>query len=269
MTIKPLHNDDWDVFSAWAKGEGWQISLQEQRLFQNQWRPCFSVLWKQGKRCAFISAVIYANSAWIGNLIVHPQLRQQGYGSTLFKAALDQLSRQEKIKRIWLTASQQGAPLYRRNGFVKIDQIERWQSRGQGGCSLTQPVRIDELAAFDRQCWGESRRTLLAMVADDGRLVKREDTLAVLQPGIDFWLLGPWLQRRSSSVQGRWVIARALTTVPQGKLIVTDILASSGTSLMLKQAGFELCGENQLMCRSNVPVAVDGVVSLASLGSIG
>lgn len=269
MTIKQLNTDDWNVFVDWANAENWRISFQEQRLFQSQWRPCFYVLWHNGERCAFVSAVIYKTSAWIGNLIVHPHKRKSGYGSELFRYALDHLSQQKKVTRVWLTASEQGISLYRQHGFVAIDQVERWHSYGRGESLMTQPVDLEMITALDQRCWGESRGALLGMLADDGCLLNEENTAALLQPGVDFWLLGPWLTRRRSSQYYRQIVDQALATAPQGKEVVTDVLTSSGTALILQQAGFEALGYNRLMCRSRDSIDLTGVVSLASLGSIG
>lgn len=269
MTIKPLTNEDWIVFSEWATAENWRISFQEQRLFQSQWRPYFYVLWHKGERCAFISAVIYKTSAWIGNLIVPPTLRKRGYGSELFHFVLGSLSEQRKITRVWLTASELGVPLYRQHGFVDIDQIERWQSFGRGAVEVPRSTYSESLIAIDRESWGESRATLLRMLADDGCLLEDEGTAALLQPGLEFWVLGPWSSRHQSSQIFKQIVDRALDVVPLGKALITDTFSSSGTALILKQAGFEHLGTNRLMCCSNEPVEIEGVVSLASLGSIG
>ena len=44
MQFLNLTEDDWPLFLYWAEVEGWRISFQERRLFQNQWRPYFFAL---------------------------------------------------------------------------------------------------------------------------------------------------------------------------------------------------------------------------------
>ena len=56
---------------------------------------------------------------------------------------------------------------------------------------------------------------------------------------------------------------------PTDKLLVTDILASAELELILRAAGFTRSGSNLLMCSSPSAVDYDGVMALASLGSIG
>jgi hypothetical protein len=55
-----------------------------------------------------------------------------------------------------------------------------------------------------------------------------------------------------------------------GGEIVADIVASAGLETVLEAAGFRRLGENALMVRSRQrPGQLEGLVALASLGSIG
>lgn len=269
MTIKPVDSHDWQQFYHWAETENWLVSFQEKRLFQNQWRPYFYVLWEGGQRRGYISAVVYSSSAWIGNLIVDPQLRQRGYGTRLFEFALKRLRTISTLNRIWLTASEQGAPLYCKYGFTAVDRVERWVARGKAGEEEQTDLVLAALISLDCDCWGESRKSLLTLLADDSCLVAADGSMALLQTGIDFWQLGPWLSGNHSSSDLRRCLDQALTLAPEGRIVVSDILASSGTSLVLKKAGFKRSASNELMCLSEEPVNISGVISLASLGSIG
>ncbi|WP_321367426.1 GNAT family N-acetyltransferase [uncultured Desulfuromusa sp.] len=273
MVIKSLKNDDWLIFHSWAKKEGWTISFQEQRLFQNQWRPSFFALWEQGHCCGFVSVVIYKTSGWIGNLLVHPSKRGNGYGSQLFDFAIGLLESNQS-ERIWLTASEQGEPLYRRRGFVPVDKIMRWvgsgtqqQSKQDKNVSSTALTQLIEL---DYQCWKESRRPLLAILADDGIILNEEKSLALLQPGPDFWQLGPWLTSQPDTQEARQLLDNVSKRVPEDTPVVMDIIESSGLDLLLRQYGFEATGQNKLMCKSRDSVDnLTGIIALASLGSIG
>lgn len=269
MTIKPVEASDWDDFYAWANLENWSVSLQEKRLFQNQWRPYFYVLWHRGRRCAFLSAVVYSSSAWIGNLIVDPNKRRCGYGSRLFESTLLKLQDLAKIERIWLTASVQGAPLYRKYEFKNVDRVERWISYGNGSDQSTSGGSLPALIETDSCCWGESRKALLTFLADDGKVIESTSCLGLLQPGIDFWQLGPWVAPDQQSYDFRSFLDLALVSTAAGKPLVADILVSSGATAALKSLGFAKGASNELMCLSEEPVSLKGVVALASLGSIG
>lgn len=273
MVIKPINNDDWDIFYSWAKNEGWTISFQEQRLFQNQWRPSFFTLWKHGSCCGFVSVVIYKTSGWIGNLLVQKPKRGNGYGSMLFDFAMERLEKNQ-LKRIWLTASPQGAPIYRKRGFINVDQIIRWTGLGTGqkskrntsGSSAT----VAELIELDHRCWEESRRPLLTSLEDDGIILKEGKSMALLQPGPNFWQVGPWLTSQRDTQETRHLLAEVIKRTPKGTPLVMDILESSGLDLLLHQYGFKTRGQNELMCKSREAVEnLTGVTALASLGSLG
>ena len=273
MVIKPINNGDWETFHLWAKKENWTISFQEQRLFQNQWRPSFFALWDQGSCCGFISVVIYKTSGWIGNLLVHPAKRGYGYGSRLFDFAMQHLE-ESQLERIWLTASVQGAPLYRKRGFVKVDQVIRWTGLGAGGDDRQKgpesSASVEELVELDRHCWKESRRPLLSLLADDGIILKQANSIVLLQPSLDFWQIGPWLCKHHDPQEARLLLAETIRRTPAGMTLMTDTIESAGLDLSLRQYGFKPQGQNELMCKSREPVELlSGVNALASLGSIG
>jgi len=269
MIITSPDTDDWSTFYNWAAGENWKISFQEKHLFLNQLRPYFYVLWKHGRRCAFVSAVLYKTSGWIGNLLVDPQQRQQGHGRALFEFALQKLQDQPNVSRIWLTASAQGAPLYRKYGFAHVDTIQRWSGCGRGDMQPVTHSSLKQLIDIDSQCWGESRASLLHQLVNDCYPLYATDTAALLQAGIDFWQLGPWSTIKGSAQTYQSILQQCQSITPEAKPIVTDILASSRLSLTLQHSGFKSLGTNELMCLNKKSPSIEGVLALASLGSIG
>ncbi|MBN1959127.1 MAG: GNAT family N-acetyltransferase [Desulfuromonadales bacterium] len=269
MTITSPDTNDWETFCAWAAAENWKLSFQEQHLFLNQWRPYFYVMWKDGLRCGFVSAVRYKTSGWIGNLLVDPQQRHRGHGRTLFRFALDKLQGQPGVRRIWLTASSQGAPLYRQYGFAVIDTVHRWSA---SGCGDRRPVKhsaLKELIDIDTHSWGESRASLINPLAIDSYSLFTADNAALLQTGVHFWQLGPWSTRGNSVQADPTILRQSLAATPKGKPLLMDILASAQLSLSLQHNGCSYQGSNALMCLSAAPPSMRGVIALASLGSIG
>lgn len=269
MTITSPDTNDWETFCAWAAAENWKLSFQEQHLFLNQWRPYFYVMWKDGLRCGFVSAVRYKTSGWIGNLLVDPQQRKQGHGRTLFEYALKKLQEQPDISRIWLTASKQGAPLYRNYGFAHVDTVQRWSGSGEDKSLPVANSSLDTLIDIDLRCWGESRAPLLHQLAHDSYPLYATDTAALLQTGIDFWQLGPWSTTNGSAQSYQSILQQCLAATPGTKPILADILTTSGLSLTLQHSGLKCLGSNELMCLSKHPPVIEGVIALASLGSIG
>ncbi len=268
MTIKPIANDDWELFCVWAEAEGWKISFQEQYLFKNQLRPYFYVLWHNGERCGFISAVIYKTSGWIGNLIVPEEKRGCGYGTKLLDYSITKL-KQAHLDRIWLTASAQGAPLYRRRNFKTVDRVVRWKGLGTGTKKNRHKESLKTLIELDLFCWKESRSSLINLLADNSILIKSSDSIALLQQSLDFWQLGPWVAKNMNVLKVKQLLEKTIAITPDKKPLVLDVLHSSGLNLLLSQTGFIVEGQNDLMCLSQKQVTLSGVISLASLGSIG
>jgi GNAT superfamily N-acetyltransferase len=268
MIIKTLTNDDWEIFCALAAAESWQISFKEQFLFLNQWRPYFYVLWDHGERCGFMSAVMYKNSGWIGNLLIDQHQRGHGYGAKLLDFAIDHFQK-SNLARIWLTASAQGAPLYRKRHFKTVDQIVRWCGQGTGEQTEYTPGDLAELTEADTKCWHESRRPLINALADDGIIIKAGASLALLQTGRASWQIGPWVSNGLRCEDAQELLDHATKLTPQGKTLMVDIVKSADLDFPLRQAGFSGTGQNELMCLSTEEIKLSGVCALASLGSIG
>jgi GNAT superfamily N-acetyltransferase len=268
MRFLPLTNADWQLFLKWAAVEGWTVPSQELRLFQGQWRHCIFVLHAEGKIRGFVSAVMYEESGWIGNLLVGSEHRGRGYGAALFDFVLNLVSR-AGLQRIWLTASETGDPIYQRRGFVAVDRVDRWRARGQGLQKLFRKVPVPELIALDRRCWGESRAPLLSILAHGAEICRSGRSMALLQPSRPAWQLGPWLSLHQDSQQNHVLLQEALAKTPAGTELLTDVLASAGAETFLHAAGFNKLGSNLLMCLTSQSLTLQGVVALASLGSLG
>ncbi len=268
MILQPLSTADWNLFLRLARGEGWLVPTKEQLLFQHQWRPFFLALRHCGKTCGFISAVSYRHSGWIGNLLIDPELRGQGYGKYLFEEALKVLS-QPPLQRIWLTASRQGQPLYQGYGFTQVDTVTRWSITGQGkNQPFTTQATLEYLIAIERDCWGENRRDLISALAADSFLLQQPNTVALLQAGLDLWQLGPWSAAQTDPRSARLLLEAAVAATPADKNLLVDVLDSAGLELLLRQRGFARHGQNLLMYQGETP-CLGGVVALASMGSIG
>ncbi|SHJ89947.1 Acetyltransferase (GNAT) domain-containing protein [Malonomonas rubra DSM 5091] len=268
MQFRLLTEEDWRQFMCWAAQENWRVSFQEQRLLQSLWRPYFFALYKEGVLRGFVSAVAYKESGWIGNLLVPEKERGKGFGSALFDYALQFLQKATPT-RVWLTASAAGQPIYERRGFKVIDRIDRWATGGQGGLPAEADAPVADLVALDTVCWGESRSPLINALSDDGSISRAGKSMGLLQPGVDAWQFGPWLSPDRNVVDNRKLLQLVVSRTPPGKDLLVDVLHSSEMELVLRTSGFERRGSNQLMVLSDEPVSLNGVMALASLGSIG
>ena len=259
---------DWDIFARLAAAEGWRISPAERQLFRGPWAGHALALEVDGQWCGFVTAVPHQRSGWIGNLIVPLEARGHGYGRRLFAAAVARLER-KRLNSLWLTASEQGRPLYEQYGFVKIDEIERWIGVGVGGDE--DGLRNNEgLWLADGRAWGEKRRELLMAVAGHGRAFTAVDAVIFLQQAGEMHILGPWYRGESDTRVHRDLLQQALAATDPGRELVVDTLLSSSVHPLLAEVGFTPIGRATLMVRGGPGAArLERMAALASLGSVG
>lgn len=270
MEINVAGQGDWDCFLTLAQLEGWRVPATEVELFRGPLAQCAFALREAGRFCGLVTAVAYPQSGWIGNLLVPAAERGKGYGAALFDFAVASLQ-QQGVTSYWLTASEQGAPLYRRRGFVSVDQVQRWGLR-TAGSALECPKSSEELTRLlreDAAVWGESRGRLLAPLAKGAAIFAFGQTLAMLQAGERCQVLGPWTSSGHCPRENRQLLMSVLAAANQGAELVADVLVSSPTGSLLAAAGFNPLGCCELMARGPVSARLESLTALASLGSLG
>ncbi|MCM2263953.1 MAG: GNAT family N-acetyltransferase [Desulfuromonadales bacterium] len=265
---------EWENFLAWAELEGWRVPVRELSVYRNELADCVFVL-RDADACprGFVTVCRHQRSAWIGNLIIDPACRGQGLGRRLFEHAVGHLSARGTAT-LWLTASQQGRPLYEGCGFREVGRIERWLWRGDSLSSTrADDVRNGDLYSLvraDAAAWGHSRAELLTLLARGGQIFTSGSTAALLQPGSSLRVLGPWLSANLCPRANRNILSRVLDALDGGGEVAVDLLGGSPVGALLPVAGFHPAGETVLMMRGAAGmVRLGEVVALASLGSMG
>ena len=81
-----------------------------------------------GQRAALITAMRYARSAWIGNLIVSPEYRRRGLGLSMMEHVIQRVET-SGITTLRLEADPLGVGIYRRLGFVDQFESARFRKR--------------------------------------------------------------------------------------------------------------------------------------------
>jgi len=104
---------------------GWNQTLEDwQRFLEADPEGCFVAEWN-GQVAGTVATIVYEQRfAWIGMVLVDPQVRGKGIGTALLLRAIDYLDAR-KIPCMKLDATPQGKPLYTRLEFQIEYEIER------------------------------------------------------------------------------------------------------------------------------------------------
>ncbi len=147
-------------------------------------------------------AMLYDHFAYINMMIVFPQAQRQGIGSAVFEHILSLLDRRGYPLAL-LDATPMGEPLYRKYGFVEIDQARQFlcqqpphRQHPHPSIDALSAKDLPEVAAFDAPIFGANRlKVFEAFLADyPGRLLAKRSPRGEIsgyllaQPS----RLGPW-----------------------------------------------------------------------------
>jgi GNAT superfamily N-acetyltransferase len=266
--LQPFTPAHFNTFLQLAAAEGWITDRRElEFLFRSFPWGCLLAI-DAAEPAAFITAMRYAASAWIGNLLVAPACRRQGFGRALMEEVLQRLD-SSGCETVWLTASSEGAHLYRTLGFVAIDSVQRWRACGTLAAGLPCAVDLEHAAVVDRMGWGDSRAPLFSGRQDcTGWLLGKDSFLRCL-PAAGGLQLGPW---GSLAVKGAAkLLELAMKEVRGSGEIFLDVpQGNRAAGRLLRAHGFAQSGATLLMYRGRVPAyRPEFVYSLASMGSYG
>jgi GNAT superfamily N-acetyltransferase len=191
-----------------------------------------------------------AGFGWIGLIATHPEYERQGIGRMVTEACIDHL-RSQGCAAV-LDASADGAPLYRRMGFVDVGQSALFVHDGltfpevpSTVTSLTNPTAQDEasICSFDAPRFGADRSRLLKhlLVEFPGRVfVSRSpsgelDGFAVGQDNT----IGPMVAETPTVLSG--LLAATLSVPFAGPVrLPLDADADPRSADPLRAAGFSL-----------------------------
>ncbi len=269
MGIDTFRQSDIEPFLKLADQEGWICDHWELEFLLRAF-PAGCLVWRDANRpVAFITAIKYGRSGWIGNLIVSPLLRGQGTGSALMQAALSALET-AGAETVWLTASAAGRPIYEKLGFQAVDAVYRWRGKGVSGSPTPQAVcNLSGMMSIDRAGWGDYRKWIFAALGGRGRFHATSDGFLCKHGYADGVQLGPWscltpeAARRllEQALQSTGEIADSFLDVPEGN--------REGAKL-LSMSGFRVAGSTLLMYRGRRPAyRPELIYGLASMGSFG
>ena len=208
--IRRLEERDIDVAIALTDLEAWAYTREDfRRLLALSPDGCF-VAERDGRMVGVLTTTTYEGLAFLGAVIVAPELRGKGVGKEMMEAALAHL-RATGVRTVRLNAYLNAIPFYERLGFRREYEVIRWHSPAVPGGQVrgVRPIRtadLADLAHMDAKYFGASRRILLARLAEEfpatflvaehgGRL----RGFIVGNPTGDSCEIGPWVVEPGSS----------------------------------------------------------------------
>jgi GNAT superfamily N-acetyltransferase len=141
-----------------------------ERLLALEPEGCFVAI-IGGKRAGLTCSITYGKLAFIGAVIVHPEVRGKHVGEALMRSTLDYLDR-KGVETARLNAYLNVIPFYERLGFLREYENVRYHGSvaASGTPGAGRPATGDDLPAiahFDSFYFGASRERLLARLHEE------------------------------------------------------------------------------------------------------
>jgi GNAT superfamily N-acetyltransferase len=248
----PYRREDWE-FAA-KVGQGLVLERAGHVIGTALW-------WNYGE--AYASA---------GMIIVTASAQGGGYGSQLFNGLLEATDG----RNVLLNSTEEGLALYKRRGFIAWGTV--LQHQGLLSVAVTpddrndiRPAAASDLAAiqaFDELATGMSRRTMVAALADVGKVVVidrggRIAGYAIARRWGRGYVIGPVAAEGAEEAQ-RLILAQLATL--QGQFVRIDVYTEHGLSDWLEGFGLAQVGEATAMIKGRRPMS-DGAARMYALAN--
>ncbi len=254
---------------------GWNQTVDDwKRYIEIAPNGCFLAIF-DGKPAGTATTINYRNKvAWIGMVLVHPDLRGKGVGGGLMKKCLEYLDEQ-KVTSIKLDATPMGKPVYVKLGFQDEYILNRWQVVTP---KIDMPPESivdlgglppDSLARYDLRGFGADRMELLESIQDTGKAYafsEDENDLKgyiFVRPGSRAWYIGPWVA--DSNFAAEALLKKVLDEL-YGETVYMDALSNVNAENILNKYRFKyqrkltrmFRGENKFPGKPEIIYAIAG-----------
>lgn len=182
MQISPFTLPDLERISALQPAD-WNDIVPNMRFYINS-PICEPLKLEVDHTIAAIGAsIMHRDTAWLAHIIVHPEYRNQGLGTIITQALMDNL-KDKGFRTIMLVATPLGTHVYYKLGFEKESEyiffkdghIEREISRNAVIINFTGTYK-EQVLQMDRDIYGEDRSMLLENHLKHASLYLQNDVL--------------------------------------------------------------------------------------------
>lgn len=228
---------------------GWnQTAADWERFLAASPNGCF-VMEDADKIVGTSATISYEDKfAWIGMVLVDPDKRNRGIGTTLLQRAVEYLDG-AGIPTLKLDATPAGKPLYEKMGFVTEYEIDRWVLKRNAPEKPMTPHEsaseeaLSQALAFDHQAFGADRSALLRSYterAPDLTLVAENDGklsgYAFGRRGLFADHMGAWMARDDKTAQT--LLSQFLQRSSRDAIIVDALKSNRIADELLRDSGF-------------------------------
>jgi hypothetical protein len=160
--VRGMRPEEVEMIRTWATAEGWNPGLHAGPCFFATDPGGFFVGELDGRPVSCISCVGYDGSfGFLGQYIVKPQFRGQGYGVRTWRAGMAHLG----TRNVGLDGVLAQQSNYERSGFAFAHHHIRYQGEGGGrspaGVVGLSAVLFEDVLAYDRGCFPAPRPKFL------------------------------------------------------------------------------------------------------------
>jgi predicted GNAT family acetyltransferase len=205
-----------------------------------------------GKVVGTVTTIHYESRfAWIGMVLVDPELRKQGIGTDLLKKGIEYLDGLS-LHTVKLDATPQGKPIYTKLGFVEEYEIERWILKRPPGAMPTRllstrtplgETQRQRVFRLDKELFGADRSFVLRALCEEApefaTAVWEEELLqgyAFGRGGLFADQFGPWMARTRTAAEK--LLQEFLGTSSRETVIVDCMKSNSMAVELLRGCGF-------------------------------
>lgn len=274
MSLQTSHLRSEDLLEAHelSTAVGWNQTREDWRRLRDLFpQSCFCGH-VDGELVATSTLATYGNQlGWVGMVLVDPDHRRKGYGSTMFKEALD-CGLAANLDIVGLDATDAGREVYDAYGFERVGGIDRLRGAIQPpdvDTSSASVTNIDAVVAFDSGRSGTNREHLFKHLYDAKTVtclrVPAAGELrgfAAVRPGRTCPQVGPIVVSDGNALED---LLAAVGAHVEGEVVV-DALDRDQFRGLLKGAGLSVSRSLHRMTHEGATPALDGPGVVAATG---
>jgi GNAT superfamily N-acetyltransferase len=182
MIFESLLHTDLDSVKE-LQPEGWYDIVPYNKYFIDSefCEPIKAVI--DNKLVGIGTAIMHKDTVWLAHIIVHPNHRSKGIGRAITEKLIENY-KGSAFKTIYLIATDLGAPLYTKLGFITETEYAFYKEGNFDKNTSLSPNIVpfqekfrDEILAMDREISGEDRENRLKESIESSLVYKESDNI--------------------------------------------------------------------------------------------